>query len=174
MRRWNGRRFVAGLGAGRSVMRRRRLAGHVGIERTAQAAQVRVAVAANFAAPMQQIARAFEQATGHKALLSFGSTGAFYAQIRNGAPFQVLLAADAETPLKLEKARFSVQLEKLDEARWADIGWDQVSFVVTTNPGAAPGPIQARRRRSRRTRSSPPSPGGTSSTDRVPTCVGPW
>jgi DNA repair protein RecN (Recombination protein N) len=49
---------------------------------------------------------------------------------------------DELPPLKLEKARFSVQFEKLDEPRWGDLGWDQVSFVVTTNPGAAPGPIQ--------------------------------
>jgi len=53
---------------------------------TAQAAEVSVAVAANFTAPMQKIAAAFEQDTGHKALLSFGSTGKFYAQIKNGAP----------------------------------------------------------------------------------------
>ena len=65
-----------------------------------QAAEVTVAVAANFAAPMQKIAQAFEQETGHKAVLSFGSTGNLYAQIKNGAPFQVLLAADEETPLK--------------------------------------------------------------------------
>ena len=45
-------------------------------------------------------------------------------------------------PLKLEKARFTVQFDKLDEARWGDDGWDQVNFVVTTNPGAAPGPIE--------------------------------
>jgi molybdate transport system substrate-binding protein len=67
-----------------------------------QAADVNVAVAANFAAPMQKIAQSFAQATGHKAILSFGSTGNFYAQIRNGAPFQVLLAADDDTPLKIE------------------------------------------------------------------------
>jgi molybdate transport system substrate-binding protein len=67
------------------------------------AAEVIVAVAANFTAPMQEIAKSFEQETGHKAVLSFGSTGTFYAQIRNGAPFQVLLSADDETPLKLER-----------------------------------------------------------------------
>jgi DNA repair protein RecN (Recombination protein N) len=49
---------------------------------------------------------------------------------------------DELPPLKLEKARFTVQLDKLDEARWGEEGWDQVSFVVTTNPGAAPGPIE--------------------------------
>jgi molybdate transport system substrate-binding protein len=68
----------------------------------AQAADVSVAVAANFAAPMQKIAAAFEQATGHKAQLALGSTGKFYAQIRNGAPFDVFLSADDETPARLE------------------------------------------------------------------------
>lgn len=74
----------------------------------AEAAEVTVAVAANFAAPMQKIAQAFEQDTGHKAVLSFGSTGAFYSQITNGAPFHVLLAADDTTPQRLEQAGFGV------------------------------------------------------------------
>lgn len=68
-----------------------------------QAAEVHVAVAANFTAPMQKIAAMFEAETGHKAVLSFGSTGKFYAQIRNGAPFDVLLSADDSTPAKLEQ-----------------------------------------------------------------------
>ncbi|MCB1768589.1 MAG: molybdate ABC transporter substrate-binding protein [Candidatus Competibacteraceae bacterium] len=67
-----------------------------------QAAEVPVAVAANFTAPMQKIAAEFEKDTGHKALLSFGATGKLYAQIKNGAPFQVFLAADDKTPAKLE------------------------------------------------------------------------
>lgn len=65
------------------------------------AGEVRVAVAANFTAPAQQIAAAFARDTGHQAVLAFGSTGRFYAQIRNGAPFQVLLSADDETPARL-------------------------------------------------------------------------
>ena len=72
------------------------------------AGEVVVAVAANFTAPMQKIAQAFEQDTGHKAQLAFGSTGKFYAQIKNGAPFQVLLAADDETPARLEKEGFAI------------------------------------------------------------------
>jgi len=52
---------------------------------------------------MQKIAQAFEQDTGHKAKLVFGSTGKFYAQIKNGAPFAVLLSADVETPARLEQ-----------------------------------------------------------------------
>ena len=70
---------------------------------TAHADEVQVAVAANFTGPMQVISVLFERDTGHKASLSFGSTGKFYAQIANGAPFQVLLAADDETPAKLIK-----------------------------------------------------------------------
>lgn len=68
----------------------------------AHAGEVAVAVAANFTAPMQKIAAAFEQDTGHKAVLSFGATGKFYAQIVNGAPFQVFLAADDTTPARLD------------------------------------------------------------------------
>lgn len=69
----------------------------------AQAGEVSVAVAANFTAPMQKIAARFEQDTGHKAVLAFGSTGRFHAQISHGAPFEVLLAADAATPERLER-----------------------------------------------------------------------
>jgi molybdate transport system substrate-binding protein len=69
---------------------------------------VQVAVASNFTAPMQIIAADFEQDTGHKASLAFGSTGKFYAQINNGAPFDVLLAANDETPARLEKAGLAV------------------------------------------------------------------
>ncbi|MDD2662346.1 MAG: molybdate ABC transporter substrate-binding protein [Dechloromonas sp.] len=67
----------------------------------ARADDVQVAVAANFTGPMQVIAALFERDTGHKARLSFGATGKFYAQIANGAPFEVLLAADDETPARL-------------------------------------------------------------------------
>lgn len=70
---------------------------------TAHAAEVQVAVAANFTEPMKQIAAEFEKDTGHKAVLAFGATGKFYAQINNGAPFEVLLAADDETPARLDK-----------------------------------------------------------------------
>ncbi len=74
----------------------------------AQAGEVTVAVAANFTAPMQKIAAAFAQDTGHKAQLALGSTGKFYAQIKNGAPFAVLLAADDETPARLEQDGLAV------------------------------------------------------------------
>ena len=68
----------------------------------ARADEVRVAVAANFTAPARQIAADFEKDSGHKVALSFGATGKFYAQIKNGAPFEVLLSADDTTPARLE------------------------------------------------------------------------
>ena len=70
---------------------------------TLHAETVQVAVAANFTAPMNAIAADFEKDTGHKISLSFGATGKFYAQIKSGAPFDVFLSADDETPRKLEQ-----------------------------------------------------------------------
>ena len=84
------------------------------------AEEVQLAVAANFTAPMKQIALAFEKDTGHKVMLSFGSTGKLYAQIINGAPFDVFLAADEDIPAKLEReggavngSRFTYAIGKL-------------------------------------------------------------
>lgn len=86
----------------------------------AQADMVSVAVAANFTGPMEKIAPAFEKATGHKAQVAYGTVGKFYAQIKNGAPFEVLISADDETPIRLEKdglaippSRFTYAIGKL-------------------------------------------------------------
>ncbi|HUY02829.1 MAG TPA: molybdate ABC transporter substrate-binding protein [Rhodocyclaceae bacterium] len=70
----------------------------------AHAETLRIAVAANFILPLQQLAAAFERNSGTKLLLAPGATRGLYAQIRNGAPFDVLLSADQETPQRLVKA----------------------------------------------------------------------
>jgi len=80
----------------------------LGVATSARAEKVQVAVAANFSAPMEKVAAEFAKATGHEALLSFGATGKLYAQIKNGAPFGVLLSADTTTPEKLEKEGLGV------------------------------------------------------------------
>jgi molybdate transport system substrate-binding protein len=87
---------------------------------TAHAGEVQVAVAANFAGPMEKLAEQFQKDTGHKAVVASGATGKFYAQIRNGAPFEVLLSADDETPARLEaegqvvaKSRFTYAVGRL-------------------------------------------------------------
>ena len=97
---------------------------------TAKAEEVTVAVAANFAAPMQKIAQAFEQDTGHKALLAFGATGKFYAQIKNGAPFAVLLSADDETPARLEKEGVAVAGTRFTYAIGRLALWSKNPFLV--------------------------------------------
>lgn len=65
------------------------------------AAEVQLAVAANFAAPLAKIGERFTAGTGHVIKASAGPTGKFYTQIVSGAPFEVLIAADDETPKKL-------------------------------------------------------------------------
>jgi molybdate transport system substrate-binding protein len=92
----------------------------IGLVSPAFADEVKLAVAANFSAPVKKIAAEFEADTGHKAVISTGATGSFYAQIKNGAPFEVFLAADDETPARLEAegagvkgSRFTYAIGKL-------------------------------------------------------------
>ncbi len=72
------------------------------------AEEVLVAQAANFSKPMEEIARKFERATGHRVRISAGSTGKLYAQIQNGAPFDLFLAADQRRPRLLEEEGMTV------------------------------------------------------------------
>ena len=64
----------------------------------AKAETISVAVASNFTSTAEQLAPLFKAETGHDVSYSFGSTGQLYAQISQGAPFQVFLAADAQRP----------------------------------------------------------------------------
>jgi len=95
-----------------------------------QAGSVSVAVASNFAAPMKQIAAAFERDTGHKAVLSLGATGQFHAQIKNGAPFELLLAADAITPLQLEKEGLTLAGTRRTYAVGRLVLWSRTAGLV--------------------------------------------
>jgi molybdate transport system substrate-binding protein len=74
-----------------------------GLTGPALAAETQIAVAANFTEPAKEIAAAFTAATGYKAILSFGSSGQFYAQMTRGAPYEVFLSADADRPKKAEQ-----------------------------------------------------------------------
>lgn len=96
----------------------------------AYADPVSVAVATNFTAPMQKIAAAFEADTGHKAELSFGATGKFYAQITHGAPFQILLAADDTTPAKLEREGKAVAHSRFTYAIGTLVLWSAQPGIV--------------------------------------------
>ncbi len=100
-----------------------------------QAADIYVAVAANFAAPMQKIAKSFEQESDHRVLLSFGSTGNLYAQIKNGAPFQIFLAADDETPTKLEREGLGVASTRFTYAVGKLVLWSPQPNLVDDQGG---------------------------------------
>jgi molybdate transport system substrate-binding protein len=97
---------------------------------SAHADEVQIAVAANFIAPAKRIAAEFEKDSGHKAALVFGATGKFYAQIKNGAPFDVLLAADTETPAKLEAEGTAVAGTRFTYAIGKLVLWSAKSAVV--------------------------------------------
>ncbi|MDR2032558.1 MAG: molybdate ABC transporter substrate-binding protein [Azoarcus sp.] len=96
----------------------------------ARADEVQIAVAANFTAPAKDIAAEFEKDTGHKVTASFGSTGQFYAQIGQGAPFEVFLAADDTTPAKLENEGHTVAGSRFTYAIGTLVLWSAKEGVV--------------------------------------------
>ncbi|OIO68890.1 MAG: molybdate ABC transporter substrate-binding protein [Zetaproteobacteria bacterium CG1_02_49_23] len=116
--------------------------------------EVSVAVAANFTDATRDIIPLFEQASGHTVKVSFGSTGKLYAQIENGAPFEVFLAADSKRPEKAEAAglavsgsRFTYAMGKLalwssQGGMWSDAGaWlkaGDFQKLAIANPKTAP------------------------------------
>lgn len=106
---------------------------------SALADDIPVAVAANFTAPMQKIAAEFEKDTGHKVVPSFGATGKFYAQIKNGAPFEILLAADDETPAKLIKEEAAVAGSQFTYAIGKLVLWSAKPAVVDSEGAVLKG-----------------------------------
>lgn len=114
-----------------------------------------LAVAANFAEPIERLQAAFEPSSGHRLIVATGSTGKLYAQIKNGAPFDVLLAADQARPhllaaegLALPSTRFTYAIGRL--TLWSPdpkrIGKDGVlalkaknfRYLAIANPDLAP------------------------------------
>jgi molybdate transport system substrate-binding protein len=101
----------------------------------ATAGQVRVAVAANFAAPLAALAPGFKSSTGHSLTITAGATGKFYSQIKAGAPFDVLLAADQDTPQKLVDEGLAVTSSRFTYARGRLVLWSATPGLVD-NAGA--------------------------------------
>ncbi len=95
-----------------------------------RAEEALVAVAANFSAPMQQIAASFQKDTGHQLKMSFGATGGIYAQIKNGGPFDVFLSADQITPQKLEAEGLGVALTRFNYATGQLVVWSKQDGLV--------------------------------------------
>ena len=120
---------------------------------------LRIAVASNFKTTMSKLTTQFEQQTGHKILLSFGSTGKHYAQILHGAPYDIFFAADAERPALLEKqqrahagSRFTYALGKLvlwspDQNLFTDekvLSSNKFHKLAIANPRLAPYGVAAK------------------------------
>ncbi len=96
----------------------------------AKAAQINVAVAANFTEPAKEIAAAFKRKTGHEAVLSFGASGQFYTQITQGAPFQVFLSADDARPRKLVEDGLAVPGSRFTYAIGKLVLWSRTPGLV--------------------------------------------
>jgi molybdate transport system substrate-binding protein len=124
----------------------------------AEAGQTHVAVAANFADAAREIAAAYKAKSGHDVVLSFGATGQLYTQITQGAPFDILLAADDERPKKavadgigMPGSRFTYAVGKLVLwSRTVDVtgGEDTLKAggfnkLALANPAAAPYGVAA-------------------------------
>jgi len=121
---------------------------------SANAGEVKAAVAANFTAAIAKLQPLFEKQTGHHLLASFGATGQLYAQIGNGAPFDVFLSADDKAPQKLVKENRAVAGTEFIYARgelalWsAEKGYvddkgevlqrNQYAHLAIANPDTAP------------------------------------
>ena len=91
----------------------------------AKADSLTLAVASNFREPAEAIASKFTAATGHDVRISSASTGKLYAQIVNGAPFDVLLAADSERPRLLEEAGFAAEGSRITYAIGGLVLWSR-------------------------------------------------
>lgn len=129
-----------------------------GFAAAARAGEVHVAVAANFVKTARELADAFQAEMGDEVVVSEGSTGKLYAQIVNGAPFEVFLSADAERPRKLvaeghavDGTRFTYALGQLvlwspDPARVDGAGTLKGDFrhLSIANPELAPYGAAAR------------------------------
>lgn len=105
-------------------------AGLLAAASSVHADDISVAVAANFTVPMQIIVAGFEKESGHKVQAAYGATGKFYAQIRNGAPFEVLLAADDETPTRLIKDNAAVAGSQFTYAIGKLVLWSAKPAIV--------------------------------------------
>ena len=120
-----------------------------------------VAVAANFAGAAEAVSAAFRDETGHDAQITTGSTGKLYAQITEGAPFEVLLSADAKTPEKLLDeglavanssftyaigglTLWSVDADLIGADAKASLASDKIRFLAIANPDLAPYGVAAK------------------------------
>jgi molybdate transport system substrate-binding protein len=107
----------------------------IGCREPAEQTEVQVAVATNFAGPMEEIVRRFEEETGHKVLAATGSTGKHYAQIVHGAPFDAFFAADVDRPVRLEQEGRAIAGSRFTYATGRLVLWSGEEGVVEDGGG---------------------------------------
>jgi molybdate transport system substrate-binding protein len=90
-----------------------------------QAETLTIAVASNFSQPAKELVSRYEAATGNAVRVTTASTGKLYAQIKNGAPFDILLAADAERPRLLEESGVGIAGTRFTYAIGGLVLWSQ-------------------------------------------------
>ncbi len=128
--------------------------------RALPAAELHVAAASNFSPVLEALIPDFAARTGHRVIVSYGASGTLYAQIRNGAPFAVLLSADAQRPQRLEAeglavpgSRFTYALGRLVlwspspqrvDAAGKVLAGGEYRFLAIANPDTAPYGAAAR------------------------------
>ncbi len=100
---------------------------------SASAESIKIAVASNFMSPMKEIALVFEKSSGHAVSLSFGSSGKFYAQITNGAPFDLFFSADQDKPQRLEKQQIAIPGTRFTYAQGQLVLWSRTNSSVANN-----------------------------------------
>ncbi len=100
----------------------------------ARAEEILVAVASNFSAPMEQISAVFEEQTEHELNLVFGSSGRLFAQIQNGAPFQLFFSADQQKPQQLEAAGLTVQDSRFTYVTGSLVLWSSNTTLTIEGP----------------------------------------
>lgn len=100
----------------------------------AHSAEVRVAVASNFAPALRALATQFEADSGHRVSIAVGSTGQHYAQIINGAPLDVFFAADERRPLALEANGHALADTGFVYAQGALVLWSPRPGLLGTGP----------------------------------------
>src|SRR5947209_11558917 len=103
----------------------------------ARAQPLRVAAASDLQAALPEIAAGFEKDTGHAATLTFGSSGNFFAQIQNGAPFDVFLSADIDYPRRLEREGLGERGSMLTYATGRIVVWVPNGSTIDLSRGLA-------------------------------------
>ena len=107
----------------------------------AVADEILVAVASNFSTPMTELVQQFEQQTGHEINVVYGSSGRLYAQIINGAPFQIFLSADQDKPAQLENKQLIVSGSRFTYASGVLVLWSADENRELTGPEALEQPF---------------------------------